>query len=98
MAAVTTGQPWRPILARSIAGDDVPPRPETAKGRRPGRKRARAKRARLVGAWREAQGRRCYVIDAERSGQVLSWHQVQTDSVCNRVRKCKSCFARAVLN
>lgn len=49
IAAVATGQPWRPILVLAIAGAEVPTRPETAKGRRPGRKKARAKRARWTG-------------------------------------------------
>ncbi len=79
IAAVATGQPWRPILVLAIDGADVPTRPETAKGRRPGRKRARAKRARWTGEWREAKGFRFYLIADERIVQVLSWHQVQRD-------------------
>jgi hypothetical protein len=46
IATVATGQPWRPIMVLAIDGADVPTRPETAKGRRPGRKKARVKRAR----------------------------------------------------
>jgi hypothetical protein len=79
IAAVAMGQPWRPILVLAIDGADVPTRPETAKGRRPGRKKARAKRARWTGAWREAKGFRFYLIADDRIVQVLSWHQVQTD-------------------
>lgn len=79
IAAVATGQPWRPILVLAIDGADVPTRPETAKGRRPGRKRVRAKRARWTGEWREAKGFRFYLIANDRIVQVLSWHQVQTD-------------------
>jgi len=79
IAAVATGQPWRPILVLAIDGADVPTRPETAKGRRPGRKRVRAKRARWTGEWREAKGFRFYLIADDRIAQVLSWHQVQTD-------------------
>jgi Uncharacterised protein family (UPF0236) len=79
IAAVAVGQAWRPILVLAIDGADVPTRPETAKGRRPGRKKARAKRARWTGEWREAKGFRFYLIAAERIVQVLSWHQVQTD-------------------
>jgi hypothetical protein len=56
IAAVAAGQPWRPILVLAIDGAEVPTRPETAKGRRPGRKKARAKRARWTGEWREAKG------------------------------------------
>jgi hypothetical protein len=79
IASVAMGQPWRPILVLAIDGADVPTRPEAAKGRRPGRKRARAKRARWTGEWREAKGFRFYLIADDRIGQVLSWHQVQTD-------------------
>jgi hypothetical protein len=79
IAAVATGQPWRPILVLAIDGAEVPTRPETAKGRRPGRKKARAKRARWTGEWREAQGFRFYLIADDRIVQVLSWHQIHTD-------------------
>jgi hypothetical protein len=79
VTAVAAGQPWRPILVLAIDGADVPTRPETAKGRRPGRKKVRAKRARWTGEWREAKGFRFYLIADDRIVQVLSWHQVQTD-------------------
>jgi hypothetical protein len=79
VTAVATGQPWRPILVLAIDGAEVPTRPETAKGRRPGRKKVRAKRARWSGEWREAKGFRFYLIADDRIVQVLSWHQVQTD-------------------
>jgi hypothetical protein len=79
IATVVEGQPWRPILVLAIDGADVPTRPETAKGRRPGRKKVRAKRARWTGEWREAKGFRFYLIADDRIVQVLSWHQVQTD-------------------
>src|ERR671914_1959766 len=79
IAAVAAGQPWRPILVLAIDGAEVPTRPETAKGRRPGRKQARAKRARWTGEWREAKGCRFYLLADARIVQVLSWHQVQTD-------------------
>jgi hypothetical protein len=79
ITAVATGQPWRPIMVLAIDGAEVPTRPETAKGRRPGRKKARAKRARWTGEWREAKGFRFYLIAEGRIVQVLSWHQVQTD-------------------
>jgi hypothetical protein len=79
IAAVAAGQPWRPILVLAIDGADVPTRPETAKGRRPGRKKVRAKRARWTGEWREVKGFRCYLLADDRIVQVLSWHQVQTD-------------------
>ena len=79
IAAVAAGQPWRPILVLAIDGADVPTRPETAKGRRPGRKKVRAQRARWMGEWREAKGFRFYLIAEDRIVQILSWHQVQTD-------------------
>jgi Uncharacterised protein family (UPF0236) len=79
IAAVAAGQPWRPILVLAIDGAEVPTRPETAKGRRPGRKKARAKRARWTGEWREAEGFRFSLLADDRIVQVLSWHQVQTD-------------------
>jgi hypothetical protein len=79
IAAVAATQTWRPILVLAIDGADVPTRPETAKGRRPGRKKGRAKRARWTGEWREAKGFRFYLIDDERIIHVLSWHQVQTE-------------------
>src|SRR2546430_3751527 len=76
---VAVGQPWRHILVLAIDGADVPTRPATGKGRGPGRKEGRAKRARWRGEWREAKGFRFYLLADGRSGQVLSWHQVQTD-------------------
>jgi hypothetical protein len=79
ITAVAAGQPWRPILVLAIDGADVPTRPETAKGRRSGRKKARANRARWTGEWREAKGFRFYLLADDRIVQVLSWHQVQTE-------------------
>jgi hypothetical protein len=79
IAAVANGRPRRPIMVLAIDGAAVPTRPETARGRRPGRKKVRAKRARWTGEWREAKGFRFYLIADERIVQVLSWHQVQTD-------------------
>jgi peptidyl-tRNA hydrolase len=79
MVAVAEGRPWRPILVLAIDGAEVPTRPETAQGRRPGRKKVRAKRGRWTGEWREAKGFRFYLIADDRIVQILSWHQVQTD-------------------
>lgn len=76
---VAQGKTWRPIVVLAIDGADVPTRPETAKGRRPGRKRQRAKRARWQGRWREAKGFRFYLVDRARIVHLLSWHQVQSD-------------------
>jgi Uncharacterised protein family (UPF0236) len=91
IAAVATGQTWRPILVLAIDGADVPTRPETAKGQRRGRKKTRAKRARWTGEWREAKGFRFYLIDEERIEHVLSWHQVQTDEeMADALRQVKA--------
>jgi Uncharacterised protein family (UPF0236) len=79
VAQVAAGKGWRPILVLAIDGADVPIRPATAKGRRPGRRHQRAKRACWTGEWREAKGFRFYLIDDERIVHLLSWHQVQTD-------------------
>jgi hypothetical protein len=79
VAQVAEGKKWRPILVLVIDGADVPTRPETAKGRRPGRKKKRARRARWKGRWREAKGFRLYLVDGQRIVHLLSWHQVQSD-------------------
>jgi len=79
IAAVAAGRRRRPILVLAIDGAYVPTRPETAKGSRPGRKKARAKRARWQGQWREAKGFRFYLADEDRIVHLLSWHQIQDD-------------------
>lgn len=55
LAAVAAGRRRRPLLGLASDGASVPTRPETAKGSRPGRKKARAKRARWQGQGREAR-------------------------------------------
>ena len=79
IAAVAAGRRQRPILVLAIDGAQVPTRPDTARGRRPGRKKQRAKRARWQGQWREAKGFRCYLLDDDRIVHLLSWHQIQSD-------------------
>jgi hypothetical protein len=79
IASVAAGRPWRPILVLAIDGADVPTRPEAATGRRPGRKKTRAQRARWTGEWREAKGFRFDLLADDRIIQVRSWHQVPTD-------------------
>ena len=69
----------RPVLVLGIDGAYVPSRPESARGRRPGQARHRARRARWRHEWREAKGFRFYLLDGERIVHVLSWHQVQTE-------------------
>jgi hypothetical protein len=91
IAAVATGQTWRPMLVLAIDGAAVPTRPATAQGRRPGRKNARAKRARWTGEWREATGVRFYRLADDRIIQVLSWHQGHTDAeVAEALRQVKA--------
>ena len=78
VAAVAAGRFRRPVLVLGIDGAYVPTRPESARGRRPGQARQRARRARWRGEWHEAKGFRFYLLDGERIMHVLSWHQVQT--------------------
>jgi Uncharacterised protein family (UPF0236) len=80
IAEVAAGDKRRPVLVLGIDGAYVPTRPDSARGRRPGRKRHRAKRARWHGQWREAKGFRFYLLAGERIVHVLSWHQVQTEA------------------
>src|SRR5438445_682946 len=77
IAQIAAGRRWRPVVVLAVDGADVPTRPETAKGRRPGRKRQRAKRAHWQGQWREAKGFRFYLLDEDRIIHILSWHQIQ---------------------
>src|SRR5512145_903675 len=76
---VAAGRFRRPVLVLGIDGAYVPSRPESARGRRPGQVRQRARRARWRHEWREAKGFRFYLLDGERIVQVLSWHQVQKE-------------------
>jgi Uncharacterised protein family (UPF0236) len=79
VAQVAAGRFRRPVLILGIDGAYVPSRPESARGRRPGQARQRARRARWQHEWREAKGLRFYLLDGERIVQVLSWHQVQKE-------------------
>lgn len=79
VAQVTAGRFRRPVLVLGMDGAYVPSRPESARGRRPGRARQRARRARWQHEWREAKGFRFYLLDGERIVHVLSWHQVQNE-------------------
>jgi hypothetical protein len=76
---VAQKQRWKPIVVLGIDGADVPTRPETAQGTRPGRKKVRARRARWKGQYREAKGVRLFLVDEDRIVHLLSWHQIQTD-------------------
>ncbi len=79
IAEAAAGRQRRPIVVLAIDGADVPTRPETAKGPRAGRKKARAKRAHWHGQWREAKGFRFSLVDDDRIIHLLSWHQIQDD-------------------
>src|SRR5918992_1540624 len=80
IAEVAAGKWRRPVVVLGIDGAFVPTRPESARGRRPGQGRYRAKRPQWKGAWRDAKGFRFYLIDAERIVHLLSWHQVQNEA------------------
>jgi hypothetical protein len=79
LTAVAKGKKWRPILVLAVDGAAVPTRPEGARGKRRGRKKARAKRACWQGEWREAKGFRLYLVDDERIVHLISWHQIQDE-------------------
>ncbi len=79
VAQVAQGHFRRPILVLGIDGAYVPSRPESARGRRPGQARYRARRARWKHEWRDAKGFRFYLLDGDRIVHVLSWHQVQNE-------------------
>jgi len=76
---VAAGRLRRPVLVLGIDGAYVPSRPESARGRRPGQARHRARRARWHHEWREAKGFRFYLLDGDRIVHVLSWHQVYSE-------------------
>jgi Uncharacterised protein family (UPF0236) len=80
VAAVAAGRLRRPVLVLGIDGAYVPTRPESARGRRPGQARQRARRARWRGEWHEVKGLRLYLLDGDRIVHVLSWHQVQNEA------------------
>jgi Uncharacterised protein family (UPF0236) len=79
VAQVAAGRLRRPVLVLGIDGAYVPSRPESARGRRPGQARYRARRARWQHEWREVKGFRFYLLDGDRIVHVLSWHQVQSE-------------------
>jgi hypothetical protein len=79
VAQVAQGRFRRPVLVLGIDGAYVPSRPESARGRRPGQARHRARRARWHHEWREAKGFRFYLLDGDRIVHLISWHQIQSD-------------------
>jgi hypothetical protein len=79
VAQVAQGHWRRPVLVLGIDGAYVPSRPDSARGRRPGQARQRARRARWRGEWHEVKGFRFYLLDGDRIMHVLSWHQVHNE-------------------
>jgi hypothetical protein len=79
VAEMAAGQTWRPIMVLAIAGAVVPTRPEQAKGRAVRPRRPRARRAGWPGAWQEAKGVRCSLVDQARMVHGVSGSQVGRD-------------------
>ena len=80
IAEVAAGKWRRPVVVLGIDGAFAPTRPESARGRRPGQRRQRARRPRWKGQPREVKGFRFYLLDGERIVHLLSWHQIQTEA------------------
>jgi hypothetical protein len=87
VAQVAAGRFRRPVLVLGIDGAYVPSRPESARGRRSGQARYRARRAQWRHAWYEAKGFRFYLLDDDRIVHVLSWHQVQSEDDVGKALK-----------
>src|SRR5688572_22484514 len=81
IAEVAAGQWRRPVVVLGIDGAYAPTRPDSARGRRPGQGRYRARRPRWTGQWRETKGFRFYLLDGGRTVQLLSCHQVQSEAL-----------------
>jgi len=80
IAKAAAGKWRRPVVVLGIDGAYAPIRPESARGRRPGQRRQRARRPRWKGQPREVKGFRFYLLDGERIVHLLSWHQVQNEA------------------
>lgn len=87
VAEVSAGQWRRPVVVLGIDGAYAPTRPDSARGRRPGQGRYRARRPRWTGQWRETKGFRFYLLAGERLVQLLSWHQVQSEAQVGQALK-----------
>ena len=61
IAELAAGRSRRSVLVLGIDGAYAPTRPESARGRRPGKGRHRAKRAQWKGEWRDVKGFRFYI-------------------------------------
>jgi hypothetical protein len=80
IAAVAAGRWRRPVVGLGLDGASVPTRPASARGRRPGQGRQRAKRALWRGQWRDAKGLRLSLLDGERIVHLLSWQQMHSEA------------------
>ncbi len=80
IALLAAGRFRRPVLVLGIDGAYAPTRPESARGRRPGQGRHRAKRPLWKGQWRDVKGFRFYLMNGDRIVHLLSWHQVQNEA------------------
>jgi hypothetical protein len=80
IAQVAAGKWRRPVVVLGIDGAFAPTRPESARGRRPGQRRQRARRPQWKGQWREVKGFRFYLIDGDRIVHLISWHQIQNEA------------------
>jgi hypothetical protein len=87
ISKVAAGKHRRPVLVLGIDGAFAPTRPESARGRRPGQRRQRARRPQWKGKWREVKGFRFYLIDGERLVHLLSWHQIQNEAAVGEALK-----------
>ena len=76
ITAAAEGRKWKPIVVLASDAAEVPSRPETAKGTRPGRKKSRARRRHWKSEYHEAKGFRFYLVDDDRIVHLISWHQV----------------------
>ena len=89
IAQVAAGKWRRPVVVLGIDGAYAPTRPESARGRRPGQRRQRARRPTWKGQWREVKGFRFYLIDGERIVHLLSWHQIQNEAELGEALKAR---------
>ena len=80
IAEVAADKWRRSVVVLGMDGAFVPTRPESARGRRLGQKRSRAKRPQWKGAWCDGKGFRFYLIDEGRIVHLLSWHQGQDEA------------------
>jgi hypothetical protein len=87
IAKVAAGKRRRPVLVLGIDGAFAPTRPESARGRRPGQRRQRARRPPWKGKWREVKGFRFYLMDGERIVHLISWHQIQNEAAVGEALK-----------